>query len=104
MTKSWVSGDKSSEVIEKLRSQISQLERRREELIEKNKRKIYDWTWYILNSPRAPRDIDEIRSEPGTQEVKEIIALYELLNQEIMDKEASLGEKLDEQTRFDSLG
>ena len=34
----------------------------------------------------------------------EVLARYEQLNQEIMDKQALLNEKLDEQTRFDSLG
>ncbi len=104
MTKSWMSGDKSSEGIEKLRLQISQLEARRDELLEKNKRKVFDWCWYILNSPKAPKTLDEIRNDAFSQEAKEIIALYELLNQEIMEKEASLGEKLDEQARYDSLG
>lgn len=104
MTKSWMSGDKSSEGVEKLRLQISQLEARRDELLEKNKRKIFDWGWYILNSPKVPKSLDEIRNDPFSQETKEAIALYELLNQEIMEKEASLGEKLDEQARYDSLG
>jgi DNA-binding GntR family transcriptional regulator len=45
-----------------------------------------------------------LRNDIATQDVREIIAVYELLNQEIMDKEASLGEKLDEQARYDSLG
>jgi hypothetical protein len=104
MTKSWMSGDKSSEGIEKLRLQISQLEARRDELLEKNKRKVFDWGWYVLSSPKAPKDLEEIRSDAFSQEAKEIIALYEQLNQEILEKEAALGEKLDEQARNDSLG
>ena len=99
-----MSGDKSSEAVEKLRAQLTQLERRREELLEKNNRKVFDWSWYVLNSPRAPRSLDELRIAGPTQEVKEVIAIYEQLNQEILDIEASLNEKLDEQTRYDSLG
>jgi hypothetical protein len=30
--------------------------------------------------------------------------MYELLNQQILDKQALLNEKLDEQARYDSLG
>jgi len=104
MNKSWVSGDKSTEGIEKLRLQISQLEARRDELLEKNKRKVFDWGWYVLNSSNAPKSLDELRRDPASEETKEIIAVYELLNQEIMEKESLLGEKLDEQTRYDSLG
>jgi hypothetical protein len=99
-----VSGDKSSEAIEKLRQQVSQLESRREELVNRSKRKVFEWTWYVLNSPRAPKNLDELRNDVVTQEVKEVIALYEQLNQEILDREASLNEKLDEQARYDSLG
>jgi hypothetical protein len=104
MTKSWMSGGKSAEAIEKLRLQLSQLESRRDELVEKHKRKVFDWGSYALNSPTAPKSLDDLRNNPASQEMKEIIALYDLLNQEIMDKEASLNEKLDEQARYDSLG
>jgi hypothetical protein len=104
MTKSWVSGGKSAEAIEKLRLQLSQLETRRDELMDKNRRKVFDWVSYVFGSSKAPRNLADLRNDNSSQEVKEIIALYELLNQEIMDKEASLGEKLDEQARYDSLG
>lgn len=104
MNKSWVSGDRSTEGIEKLRVQISQLEARRDELLEKNKRKVFDWGWYVLNSANAPKSLGELRSDVASEEAKEIIAVYELLNQEIMEKESLLGEKLDEQARYDSLG
>ena len=104
MNKSWMSGDKSSEGIEKLRVQISELEARREELLEKNKRKVFDWGWYVLSSAKAPKSLEELRSNAVSQEAKEVIAVYEQLNQEIMEKEALLGEKLDEQARYDSLG
>ena len=39
-----------------------------------------------------------------SQDVKEVLAVYELLNQEILDKQALLNEKLDEQARYDSMG
>jgi hypothetical protein len=104
MTKSWMSGGKSAEAVEKLRVQLSQLETRRDELVERNKRKVFDWGSYVLNSARVPKNLADLRNDIATQEVREIIAVYELLNQEIMDKEASLGEKLDEQARYDSLG
>ncbi|MDG6926377.1 MAG: hypothetical protein JRN09_07460 [Nitrososphaerota archaeon] len=104
MTKSWVAGDRNSEVIEKLREQISELETRRNELMEKNKRKVFDWAYYVLNSPRVPGDVDELRNDAAAQEVKDAIALYELLNRQIMDNEVSLNDKLDEQTRNDTLG
>lgn len=104
MTKSWSSGGKSAEAIEKLRLQLLQLESKRDELVEKNKRKVFDWGSYVLNSSTAPKNLEELRNSIASQDVKEIVAIYELLNQEIMDKEASLNEKLDEQARYDSLG
>jgi hypothetical protein len=104
MNKSWMSGDKSSEGIEKLRAQIAQLEARRDDLLEKNKRKVFDWGWYVLNSVKAPKNLDELRNDAVSQEAKEVIAVYEQLNQEILEKESLLGEKLDEQARYDSLG
>lgn len=104
LTKSWVAGDRNSEVVEKLREQISQLEAKREELMEKNKRGVFDWAYYVLNSPRAPKSLDELRNDAGAQEVKDAIVLYELLSRQIMDNEVSLNNKLDEQTRNDTLG
>jgi signal transduction protein with GAF and PtsI domain len=104
LTKSWTSGGKSTEAIEKLRLRLSQLESKRDELVEKNKHKVFDWGSYALNSATAPKNLEELRNSIASQEVKEIVAIYELLNQEIMDKEASLNEKLDEQARYDSLG
>lgn len=98
-----MSGGKSDEAIEKLRKQVADLEEKREALLRKHARKVFEWASYTLNSPRAPKGLEELRSDAG-QELKEAIALYELLNQEIMDKEASIGEKLDEQARYDSLG
>jgi len=99
-----MSGDKGSEAIERLRAQLTQLEHRRDELVEVNKRRVFDWGFYVLNSPRAPKSLEELRTDAASQEVREAIALYEQLNQEILDKESSLNEKLDEQARNDSLG
>ena len=104
MNKSWVSGSKSDESIERLRAQIAELERRRDDLLEKNKRKVFEWASYILNSPIAPKGLDSIRQEENSRETREVVAVYELLSQEILDNEASLGEKLDEKARYDSLG
>lgn len=104
MNKSWMTGGKSAEGIEKLRRQIADLEERREALLQKHRRKVFDWASYALGSPAAPKDLELLRSGAEGREVKEIVAVYELLNQEIMDKEALLNEKLDEQARYDSLG
>ncbi len=103
MNESWVSGSKNTEAIDKLRTEIAGLEQRRDELLDKNKRKVFEWASYVLSSPRAPKDLDSIRHEESGQEARDVVALYELLTQEILDKEASLGEKLDDQARSDSL-
>ena len=104
MNKSWVSGGRNSEAVEKLREQVAELEGRREELLRKNGKKILDWALYVLTSPHAPKDLGRLRDDPEARELRETVALYERLNQQIMDKEASIAEKLDEQTRYDSLG
>jgi hypothetical protein len=104
LNKSWVSGGKSSEAVERLRQQVSELEEKREQLLQKNKKMVFEWASYALGSPRAPRNLSDLRNEPEGRELRDVIALYDLLNQQIMDKEASLAEKLDEQARYDSLG
>lgn len=104
MTKSWVSGGKSSEATERLRKEIVELEEKRDALLEKNKRKVFEWASYVLSSPRAPRDIEGLRHDTNAEELREAVAMYDLLSQQILDKEASLAEKLDEQARYDSLG
>ena len=104
MTKSWVSGGKSADVADRLRLEITELETARDELMEKYKKVVFEWSSFILNSGNAPRDTDGIRDHPSTREVRDVLARYELLNRQIMDKQVSLNEKLDEQAKFNSLG
>jgi phage host-nuclease inhibitor protein Gam len=103
MTKSWASGAKGTEAIDKLRLQVTDLENRRDELVEKNKRRVFEWGSFILGSAAAPPTTREVRDHPASLEVKEAIAMFDLLNQQILDKQALLNEKLDEQARSDSL-
>jgi len=100
MTKSWVSGGKNADIADRLRLEIAELEAARDELMEKNKKAVFKWSSFILNSGNAYR----IRDDPSTQDVRDALVLYEMLNQRIMDKQVSLNEKLDEQAKFDSLG
>lgn len=104
MTKSWASGEKGTEAIEKLRTQIAELERRREELLARNGRKVFDWASFVLGSSAAPNSAEDLRDHPASQEIREVVALYDQLSQQLLDKEAVLNEKLDEQARSDSLG
>jgi phage host-nuclease inhibitor protein Gam len=104
MTKSWASGEKGTEAIDKLRLQIANLEAKRDELVERNKRRVFEWGLFILNSNAAPPSLKELREHEASAEIKEVFALYEVLSQQILDKQALLNEKLDEQSRSDSLG
>lgn len=104
MTKSWTSGDKGSEAVDKLRTQVTEIERKLEELVEKNERQVFDWASFVLGSPTAPATVRNLRDHQASQEIKDVIALYDLLRQQLLDKEAMLNEKLDEQARYDSLG
>jgi hypothetical protein len=104
MTKSWASGGKGTEAIDKLRVQVTELETRRDELVENNKRRVFDWSSFVLSSNVVPPTMRELRDHPTSQDVKEILAIYDMLNQQILDKQALLNEKLDEQARYDSLG
>jgi hypothetical protein len=104
MTKSWTSGGKGTEAIDKLRVQVTELETRRDELVEKNKRQVFDWSSFVLSSNAVPPTTRELRDHQTSQDVKEILAIYDMLNQQILDKQAMLNEKLDEQARYDSLG
>jgi hypothetical protein len=96
MVRTWVSGGQSSEAIDKIRLELEELEKKRNELIDVNKTKIFQW------ASRAIKSAGE--SERLASEVKEIIAEYDSLSQSIFDKEVLLSERLDEQTKFDSLG
>lgn len=104
LTKSWASGEKGTEAIERLRMQIAELERKQGELLGRNGRRVFDWASFALGSSAAPDSMKDLRDHPASQEVREIIALYDQLNQQLLDKEAVLNEKLDEQARSDSLG
>jgi hypothetical protein len=104
MTKSWASGGKGTEAIDKLRVQVTELETRRDELVEKNKRQVFDWSSFVLSSNVVPPTTRELRDHQTSHDVKEILAIYDMLNQQILDKQALLNEKLDEQARYDSLG
>ena len=104
MTKSWASGAKGTEAIDRLRLQIAGLELKRDELVEKNKRQVFEWGSFVIYSGTAPPTTRELRDHQVTMDVKEVLAMYELLNQQILDKQALLNEKLDEQARYDSLG
>jgi len=99
-----MSGGKGTEAIDRLRSQIAEMETKRDELVEKNKRRVFDWGAFVFGSGTTPSTIIELRDHLASQDVKEVLALYELLNQQILDKQALLNEKLDEQARYDSLG
>jgi outer membrane murein-binding lipoprotein Lpp len=96
MVRTWVSGGQSSEAVDKIRIELSELEKKRDELIDTNKSKIFQWAARVVKSGSAT---DKLASE-----VKEIIAEYDSLCQTIFDKEVLLSERLDEQAKFDSLG
>lgn len=104
MTKSWVSGGRSADLVTKLRQEISDLEQRRDDLVERNKRKVFDWCSFVFNSRNSPRDLESLRNHPLSHEINEIAVSYEHLIQSIMDKQVLLNEKLDEQAKADSLG
>jgi hypothetical protein len=104
LTKSWASGAKGTEAVDRLRLQIAELELRRDGLVEKNKKRVFEWGSFVINSGAAPPTTRELREHQVTMDVKEALAMYELLNQQILDKQALLNEKLDEQARYDSLG
>jgi hypothetical protein len=95
MVRTWVSGGQSSEAIDKIRLELEELEKKRNELIDANKTKIFQW---------ASRAIKSAGESEMASEVKEIIAEYDSLSQSIFDKEVLLSERLDEQAKFDSLG
>jgi hypothetical protein len=104
VTKSWVSGGRSSDSIDKLRIEISDLERQRDELVEANKRRIFEWGSLVANSSNRAPVSSSADARYFDQEVTEILAKYNFLNQSILDKEMLLNEKLDEQSKLDSLG
>ena len=103
MTKSWVSGGRSGELIEKLRTELLELEAKRDEFVEINKRTVFDWTSFALSSMGKQKDPDFLWNHAATLEVREIILNYESINQTILEKQALLNEKLNDQAKLDSL-
>lgn len=95
MVRTWVSGGESSEAIDKIRSELAELEKKRDALIDANKSKIFEW---------ASRAVKSSNAGSLASEVKEILAEYDSLRQTIFDKEVLLSERLDAQAKFDSLG
>jgi hypothetical protein len=104
MTKSWVSGGKSTEMTEKLQQEVLDLEARRDELVEKNKRKVFEWSSFVFNSNNVPASVEALLNHALSADVKDVLLEYDSLNQTILGKQVRLNEKLDEQAKFDSLG
>ena len=78
MTKSWVSGGKSTEVTEKLRQEVSDLEAKRDALVEKNKRRVFEWSSFVFNSGKAPASLDALLNHALSAEVKDVLLEYRL--------------------------
>jgi hypothetical protein len=97
MVRTWVSGNQNTAVVDKLREEVSELEAKRDGLINSHKAKIFQWASNILKNGNRPND-------KLLEEVSEIIAEYDSINQTIFDKEVLLTERLEEQAKFDSLG
>ena len=97
MVRTWVSGGQNSEVVDRLRKEISTLEADRDKLIDSNKTKVFQWVSSALKAGRIP-------DGNLTKEIREIISEYESVAQTLFDKEVLLSERMDEQTKFDSLG
>jgi len=97
MVRTWVSGGQNTEVVDRLRREIADLEAKLDKLVESNKSKLFQWASRVLKTENVP---------PGnlTKEIREIMAEYESITQELFDKEVLLSERMDEQAKFDSLG
>ena len=97
MVRTWVSGGQNTEVVDRLRREIVDLEARRDNLVDSKKSKLFQWASNVLKTERIP-------AGNLTKEIKEIMAEYESITQELFDKEVLLSERMDEQAKFDSLG
>jgi len=97
MVRTWVSGGQNTEVVDRLRMEIADLEARRDKLVDSKKSKLFQWASSVLKTERIP-------AGNLTKEIKEIMAEYESITQELFDKEVLLSERMDEQAKFDSLG
>lgn len=97
MVRTWVSGNQNNAAADKLREEISNLEAKRDALIDSHKSILFQWASSTLKNGNRV-------SDKLSNEVREIIAEYDSINQTIFDKEVLLSERLDEQAKFDSLG
>ena len=97
MVRTWVSGNQNTAAADKLRREISELEAKRDALIESHKGLLFQWASSILKKGNRV-------SDTLAKQANEIIAEYDSINQTIFDKEVLLSERLDEQAKFDSLG
>jgi hypothetical protein len=97
MVRTWVSGGQNTEVVDRLRKEIADLEAKRDKLVDSNKSKLFQWASHMLKT-------DSIPDGKLTKEIKEIMAEYESITLELFDKEVLLSERMDEQAKFDSLG
>jgi hypothetical protein len=97
MVRTWVSGGQNSEVVDRLRKEISGLEADRDKLIDSNKTKVFQWVSSVLRTDRIPEG-------NLTKEIREIMSEYESVVQTLFDREVLLSERMDEQAKFDSLG
>jgi hypothetical protein len=97
MVRTWVSGGQNSEVLDKLRQEIADLETKRDKLVDSNKSKLFQWALHVLKTGNIPEG-------NLTREVKETMLEYETITQTLFDREVLLSERLDEQAKFDSLG
>jgi phage-related tail protein len=97
MVRTWVSGGQNSEVVDRLRKEIADLEAERDKLIEANKSKVFQWASSTIRASAIPNG-------NLTKEVKEVLSEYDSITQTLFDKEVLLSERMDEQAKFDSLG
>ncbi|MFI5422227.1 MAG: hypothetical protein ACHQ1H_14780 [Nitrososphaerales archaeon] len=97
MVRTWVSGNQNTAVVDKLRQEISDLEVKRDLLMDSRKAMLFQWASNTLKS--GNRVNDKLSSE-----ISEIIAEYDSITQTIFDREVLLTERLEEQAKFDSLG
>jgi hypothetical protein len=85
--------------VDKLRREISDLEAKRDALIDSQKAKLFQWASGTMKNGNLGDSSNKL-----SKEVREILAEYDSINQTIFDKEVLLSERLDEQAKFDSLG
>ena len=99
MVRTWVSGNQNSTVVDRLRGEISELETKRDALIDTHKAELFRWASGAVRNNSLGDSTNKL-----AKDVREILAEYDSINQMIFDKEVLLSERLDEQAKFDSLG